>query len=327
MTVEELTTIANREDRIYLEADLAVAQGTRFQPTGFPDLGPAVYQGPDGTEMLLVESAQSMANRMEAIMWDPSSDDLVPALRGLPYVRVRIVKDGADWAATNSILEAHRLNSAYILDAEENPIVAGLNDIVTRMFELSELAAFVFHYDPNSLIHGVFFPGGVGKLSRSVGARIPRMLSAFVEARGVRPVDYGGVKIDRVDPTGGERSAEEGFGHVPFHRREFTADRITGYFSVDFALLRSLRLPEEAAELLTLLALWKIRRLLSGDLRFRTACDLAVDDIRVTHPAGIDLPEVVELEQALPDAIRRCNHLFADPPVTEVLYVANKKKG
>ena len=51
--------------RILVEADLVPVQGQRFQPTGFADLGAAVYTLPDGTRMLLVESAQSMANRLE----------------------------------------------------------------------------------------------------------------------------------------------------------------------------------------------------------------------------------------------------------------------
>src|SRR5690606_34761287 len=74
--------------RLLLEADLRPVQGTRFQPTGFPDLGPAQYEMPDGTSMLLVESAQSMANRLEAACWDQVSNDWVEPLRGLPYVNV-----------------------------------------------------------------------------------------------------------------------------------------------------------------------------------------------------------------------------------------------
>jgi hypothetical protein len=45
--------------RLLLEAHLAPVQGDRFQPAGFPDLGPATYTLPDGTDMLLVESTQS----------------------------------------------------------------------------------------------------------------------------------------------------------------------------------------------------------------------------------------------------------------------------
>ena len=47
--------------RLLIEAELKPLQGTRFQPTAFPNLGAARYMGPDGTEMHLVESAQSMA--------------------------------------------------------------------------------------------------------------------------------------------------------------------------------------------------------------------------------------------------------------------------
>src|ERR1039457_3074600 len=65
MNLESLKT----EPRLLLEAKLNPLAGTRFQPTGFPDLGAAQYKLPDGTDMLLVESAQSMANRLEAVLW------------------------------------------------------------------------------------------------------------------------------------------------------------------------------------------------------------------------------------------------------------------
>jgi len=53
--------------RLLLEAKLQPIAGSRFQPTGFPDLGAAQYKSSDGVNMLLVESAQSMANRLEAV--------------------------------------------------------------------------------------------------------------------------------------------------------------------------------------------------------------------------------------------------------------------
>ena len=55
--------------RILLEAELAPIQGRRFQPTGFPDIGPAEFTGADNESHLLVESAQSMANRLEEAIW------------------------------------------------------------------------------------------------------------------------------------------------------------------------------------------------------------------------------------------------------------------
>ena len=48
--------------RLLMEAELKPVQGARFQPTGFADLGAALYERPDGVRMVLVESAQSVAN-------------------------------------------------------------------------------------------------------------------------------------------------------------------------------------------------------------------------------------------------------------------------
>ena len=74
------------QPRLLLQAKLKPVQGSRFQPTGFPDLGAATFDGPGGTKMLLVESAQSMANRLESVCWDATTNDWVAALKGLPAV-------------------------------------------------------------------------------------------------------------------------------------------------------------------------------------------------------------------------------------------------
>src|SRR5262249_28877188 len=135
-------------------------QGRRFQPTGFPDLGPATYQLADGTDMLLVESTQSMANRLEEVGWDRPAQRPVPALEGLPYVRV---VDPSGTFLTSSRLEAHRLASAYVRDARVDG--EGMEDVMLRRLGLKKgvpvdhraLAAAVFGLDPLSLLHGVFF--------------------------------------------------------------------------------------------------------------------------------------------------------------------------
>ena len=98
--------------RLLIEAELTPVQGARFQPTGFADLGAATYKTADGTSMLLVESAQSVANRLEAAIVGPDNE-LVPELEGLSYIRVRM--QGASDATTNSLIEAHRLNSPFII--------------------------------------------------------------------------------------------------------------------------------------------------------------------------------------------------------------------
>ena len=107
--------------RLLIEAKLKPLQGARFQPTGFPNLGAATYQGPGGVNMLLVESAQSMANRLEAVCWDEVNDDWVAPLKGLPLVKV-VNKDGRP--LTNSVLEAHRINSEYIARAKGFDVIA-----------------------------------------------------------------------------------------------------------------------------------------------------------------------------------------------------------
>src|SRR5437588_7429455 len=101
--------------RVLIEAALKPVAGTRIQPTGFPDLGPALYQDANDTPTLLVESAQSMANRLEAVCWDDATDDVVEELRGLPYVRVNLTGLGDGTDTTCSLLEFHRLNSPYIM--------------------------------------------------------------------------------------------------------------------------------------------------------------------------------------------------------------------
>lgn len=300
--------------RLLLEVPLQPLQGKRFQPTGFPDLGAAEYQSPEGTRMLLVDSAQSMANRLEQVCWDEATQDLVSVLSGLPYVAV---VDEQNKTVTNSILESHRLNSPYILESEDkaffNQLKEELGGLEEGRVDLQAFARVVFKYDPNSLIHGIF----LAKSDLAGGRlRLPRVLSSFVEASDVSIAPSGGVKRDDVDPKG---DAKSGFGHVPFHRDEYTGN-LTAYFNIDLAQVRGMRLREPAEQLLLGLCFFKIRRFLRDGLRLRTACDLAAGDVRVTAPAGFTLPDLGAVEDELPNAIARCKELFAQPAKTVVTY-------
>jgi CRISPR-associated protein Csb1 len=97
------------------------------------------------------------------------------------------------------------------------------------------------------------------------------------------------VKNDHVKPSG---DAKSGFGNVPFARDEYTADKITLYVNLDLAQIRGYGLKPEAQRLLVLLALYKLRRLLDGSLRLRTACDLrpAVDKCSRSRPRSTSSP-------------------------------------
>ena len=149
------------EPRLLVEAALQPVQGQRFQPTGFPNLGHARYTSPDGQgEMILVESAQSMANRLEAVCWDEVADDWVEPLKGLPYIRVAKHDGDTDVSVTNSVLEAHRINSEYIARSAEfksKVVEKAMNFQKNQPFDIRrQLVPALLKFDINSLIHGVF---------------------------------------------------------------------------------------------------------------------------------------------------------------------------
>jgi len=306
----------NDQPRLLLKAQLKPLQGSRFQPTGFPDLGAATYHGPDGRRMLLVESAQSMANRLEKVCWDEVNNDWVPALKGLSVVKVN-GKDGKP--LTNSVLEAHRLNSPYILKGKNKEFLENLKKElevgVEGLVDLRKLATALLKYDINALLHGVFLAQGEIAGGRM---RIPRALTAFIEAENVSVAASGGVKNDSVNPSG---EAAKGFGNVPFHREEFTGS-ITAYFNVDLAQIRGYGL-DSAEQLLIAVALYKIRRFLETGLRLRTACDLDLDgELSVQRPLDFTVPSTKEIEAALPTLIAKAKAGFNTPATTTVTFAA-----
>jgi CRISPR-associated protein Csb1 len=288
------------KSRLLFEIPLKPVQGSRFQPTGFPNLGAATFRTAEG-DCLLVESAQSMANRLEATVWDAAAQKPIATIEGISHVRVE--RKGA--LLTDSMLEAHRINSPYLLEGKDRVFFDAIKSEVGAMDEgpvdRKKLCETLLKYDVGSLLHGVF----LAKKELAGGRlRVARALSAFIEAAGVRVAASGGVKNDHINPSGETKS---GFGNVPFSRDEFTADKITLYVNLDLSQLRGYGLGEKAFNLLVLLALFKVRKLASGDLRLRTACDLAVlpGDI-ASNVQGFKLPGLEELEVGLQKAVADC---------------------
>ena len=304
--------------RLLIKARLEPLQGTRFQPTGFPNLGHAVYDSPDGRgRTVLVESAQSMANRLETVCWDDVADDWVAPLQGLPVVKV---VDRDDKPLTNSLIEAHRLNSPYILEGKDKTVVDLLKERLAAMevgrVDLRELAKVLLEFDTNALLHGIF----LAKRDLAGGRlRLPRSLSAFVEAGNAKVAASGGVKNDTVNPSG---DAAKGFGNVPFARDEWVAEKITAYFNLDLRQIRAFGLGADVERLLIFLALFKIRKFLAEGLRLRTACDLDASGVAVTRPDGFDLPALDDIESELPGLIESVGSqgLFGDSRVLTVRY-------
>lgn len=289
--------------RLLVEAELKVATGGggRFQPTGFPDLGPALYRGADGANWLLVESPQSMANRLERVCWVDGDGDTDrvgcynDACKGIPYVQAT---DSGDRPLTASTLEAHRLSSPYIWDTQpftdpddENKQI-GLSDYLKRLFSLADnrlvpwkkVAEGLLKVDPGCLLHGVWF----NEASFAGGkVRITRSLSGYIEARDPATANFGFQKrdpvSDRTDKEAGQ-SAAEGYGSVIGPKQHFTSPEVKAYFQIDLERLRSYGLSSQQVRALGAWAIYKIRRVLlasrDGVADLRTECKFQVKERR-----------------------------------------------
>jgi CRISPR-associated protein Csb1 len=302
--------------RLSFDVELAPLLGSTFQPTGFTDVGPATFirfENGQKVPSLLVESVQSMANRLEATAWEVASDEPVAEVAGLPYVRV--VRAGSGEFLTSSRLEAHRLASPYVHASTLNgkPMFDEIRDRLglakDTPLNRRQMAQVVAELDPFCLLHGVFFSHkewwGQPKFERAI--------SAVIEARDVQRAVSGGRKSDRVRHQLGEEGGgtAEGYGSVPFHRTEWTAKTIVASFVVDAELLRSYGLPQPLTDLLQVLALWEIRRFLAGGLRLRTACDLEIVG-EVSPRRESTLPELDELTSQIAELIPQGRDVFGD---------------
>ncbi|MBI4515972.1 MAG: CRISPR-associated protein [Deltaproteobacteria bacterium] len=298
--------------RMVLKARLQpVAELDRFQPAGFPEIGHVIYDAPrvDGTleKVCIVDSAASMANHLEAVCRAaPHDPDVTAELQGMPYLRC--VTD-AGWpehekdenkqkrkqVVVTSLTEGHRIASTYFLGgkrlsngnpeaeifekqlARECGVLAGLGRKAHPPAEAWwTVFTTIFRYDPNALVHGVLFP--------QWQIKIPRMLTAHLEAFGAGRVDRSGVKFDRLGKTTS--------GQPIFAVDDATAGEIRATFVLDLALLRSfgrkesgndsktyLGLNDNQKKFLLALALWKIGRLLRGPFRYRSGCDLECAEV------------------------------------------------
>ena len=335
MTLETLFSALQNEPRLLLNAELQALPAGLFQPTGFPDLGHATYIRPDkngAIKMLLIESPQSVANRLEMACWDYEEENLVKPLDGLPYVDVDLGND----MKTNSIIESHRLNSIYITGDSNfrNELKSKVKLHTRAKPDISSFAKAVFECDPNSIIHGLFiarsdFFGGQ--------ARLQRLLSGSIEAMEYNRVDYGGVNNAFVDPTGvdayarysdlsgtdeekkSNKKALETAKNIPYAKTEYVAQAINAYFNLDLVSMRGYRLGESANKLLIALSLYKILRFLKFGMKLRTRCDFECVSLNAKRPEGMNFDQktlLTELESTLPRLIADCE--FKNPAITKI---------
>ena len=198
-------------------------------------------------KVCIVDSAASMANHLETVcLAGPFGAGLADELKGLPYVECVTDGDkpGAHRLVVTTFSEGHRLASSLFTDEKNSRLLKGgkrsnenlgtnllnefgLVDLGKRSHPLPQdwwnVFKTIFKYDPNSLVHGIFFP--------AMGIRIPRLLTAHLEAFGAARVASAGVKFDKLLMTTS--------GQPIFAVDEETAHEIRATFVIDLALLRS----------------------------------------------------------------------------------------
>lgn len=305
-------------DRVIIEASLTLANGNFFQPTGFPDIGACVFVDKAGRRRCLVESEQSMANRLEAVCMQPPGTWRAPFAGKLPILRVSDASGGL--LATN-LTEPHRLSSSYVL---EGTLGNGskLQDVLRDRLGVStdgkrwpldkrsELSRVVFAFDPAAMLHGFQFMQW-----SAVGLRQQRLLHARMEAvlAGDTDVHYGMVKVDAIEPESSSQKMGNK-GQSIAHKARLVPDSISATFEIDVMGLRERRLVAEdtkansaAQKFLLALALWKIRQFLADQpafdartgqversLRLRSDCSLMCSGVayRTQSNGGAYGPDV-----------------------------------
>ena len=328
--------------RLTLHASLKPVSGLdRFRPAGFPEIGHVIYDAPrpdcsvSVQKVCIVDSAASMANHLETVcLASERSLDLADELAGMPYVECRTDDVGPDVTdddkgskqlVVTTLSEGHRLASTYFLEGKlveaGKPGDRKFGDMLREKFGIADLGkrshplpdqwwtvfSTIFGYDPNSLVHGVLFP--------AMGIKLPRMLTAHLEAFGASRVRSSGVKFDKLGKTSS--------GQPIFSVDEETASEIVATFVIDLALLRSFGRGDRGLNgaqkaFLLALALWKIERLLRGPFRYRSNCDLELHELRIRdREEPVDL-HTIDIKSAITGAG------FRNSPVTQVYWPAEE---
>ena len=352
MSEKKLTPagVLKDESPLVLTATFEPIGSDRFQPAGFPEIGHVIYKAPrkDGTteNVCIVDSAASMANHLESVcMRGPHDFELVDDLNGMPYIRCvtgdpindTLPHDKRKVVVT-SLTEGHRIASSYfikgvMLKGDAKAMREGKNGQAKEEYKLEhyliekfgivlpgskkahppvekwwDVFKTIFELDPNSLVHGVLFP--------QWQIKIPRALTAHLEAFGAGRVDRSGVKFDRLGKTTS--------GQPIFAVDDATAWLIRATFVLDISLIRSfgrmkrdgdketqLGLSENQKEFLIALALWKIKKLTENSFRFRSGCHLRCTAL---ESCGQKVSIDVDIQGAIKEAG------FSDQPVTDVFW-------
>lgn len=323
-----------KHDRVLIEATLELANGSFFQPTGFPDIGACVFVDQDGRRRCLVESEQSMANRLEAVCMQAPGTWRAPFATKLPLIRV---VDGDGSLLGTNLTEPHRLSSSYFLEGTLDGN-STLQEILRAKLGVSAdgrrwpldkrvaLSRVVFALDPAALLHGFQFMQW-----SAVGLRQQRLLHARMEAvlAGDSDVHYGAVKVDAIDPDGHKEKSN--IGQSIAHKARLVPESIRATFEIDVLGLRERRLVKSKGEgndmeveeqdtaakkFLLALALWKVRQFLADQPAFDARTGQVERSLRLRSDCGLKLADEKREQEHGPLQYRTQSGGAAfDPPV------------
>ncbi len=336
------------QDRILISAKLHLANGSFFQPAGFPDIGACIYIDGEGKRRCLVESEQSMANRLEAVCMKAPGVWREPFSGQLPVIRVT-GKGNGSLLATN-LTEPHRVASSYVLEGSVNGTTLqeklekhlGIEGKTWPLDGREKLAQAVFALDPAAILHGFQFMQW-----EAVGLRASRLLHARLEA-GLAgddgEVHYGLVKVDSIEPES-SATKKSNKGQSIASKARYVPKWIEATFEIDVLTLRERSLVPasdgeraaggpgnlEAQRFLLALALWKVHRFLTnapsfdartgdttGALRLRADCALVVESVGWSgsrQGAAFGRPNTLDPKELVkPCKNDGCTGLLADPP-------------
>ena len=337
------------QDRVLITAELHLANGSFFQPTGFPDIGACIYIDGTGKRRCLVESEQSMANRLESVCMKSPGVWREPLAGKLPLLRVENKRNRL--LATN-LTEPHRIASSYVLEGAINGTTLqrklkehlGLDGKTWPLDGREKLTQAVFALDPAAILHGFQFMQW-----ETVGLRATRLLHSRLEAvlADDGEVHYGLVKVDGIEPeSSAAKKSNKGQSIAP--KTRYVSESIQATFEIDVLALRERPLVsdeqratdgsgnQEAQRFLLALALWKLHQFLTngpafdartgdtmGALRLRADCSLAVGRVswsgsKQGAPFGKNNP--LDPERLVKTSRNdRLAGLLADPPNFEEL--------
>ncbi len=308
------------QDRVLITAELHLANGSFFQPTGFPDIGACVYTDGAGQRRCLVESEQSMANRLEAVCMKSPGVWREPLAGKLPVIRVQGKNERL--LATN-LTEPHRVASSYVLEGkistekaqkekEEKEKITlekkleehlGIEGKTWPLDRRERLTHAVFALDPAAILHGFQFMQW-----EAVGLRAARLLHARLEAilaDGDSEVHYGLVKVDGIEP-GSSSAQKSNKGQSIAPKVRYAPKSIQATFEIDVLALRERPLApasggksaadgsgnQEAQRFLLALALWKIHRFLTNAPAFDARTGDTMGSLRLRADCSLSVGSV-----------------------------------